>query len=119
MRVVLELAGVRNCFGKQLGSANPLNNARATVEGLRALRTFKQVYILIPLRVELVVASRRCSNGLHQHRRHQIVCKCDGGLSDRRILSMCVPLPPCAFAHSTLSGCRCLRSAASPSRSSW
>ncbi len=43
MRVVLELAGVRNCFGKQLGSANPLNNARATIEGLRALRTFKQV----------------------------------------------------------------------------
>lgn len=43
VRVVLELAGVRNCFGKQLGSANPLNNARATVEGLRALRTFKQV----------------------------------------------------------------------------
>ena len=42
MRVVLEMAGVRNCFGKQLGSANPLNNARATVEGLRALRTFKQ-----------------------------------------------------------------------------
>lgn len=43
VRVVLELAGVRNCFGKQLGSANPLNNARATIEGLRALRTFKQV----------------------------------------------------------------------------
>jgi ribosomal protein S5 len=43
VRVVLEMAGVRNCFGKQLGSANPLNNARATVEGLRALRTFKQV----------------------------------------------------------------------------
>ena len=43
MRVVLELAGVRNCFGKQLGSANPLNNARATIEGLRALRTFKMV----------------------------------------------------------------------------
>ena len=46
MRVVLELAGVRNCFGKQLGTANPLNNARATIEGLRALRTFKQVCVL-------------------------------------------------------------------------
>lgn len=42
VRVVLELAGVRNCFGKQLGCVNQLNNARATVEGLRALRTFKQ-----------------------------------------------------------------------------
>lgn len=34
-RVVLELAGLKNIFGKQLGAASPLNNARATVEGLR------------------------------------------------------------------------------------
>ena len=34
MRVVLELAGIRNAFGKQLGSGNPLNNARAAIEGL-------------------------------------------------------------------------------------
>ena len=26
MRVVLELAGIKNAFGKQLGSRNPLNN---------------------------------------------------------------------------------------------
>lgn len=43
MRIVLELAGVRNCFGKQLGTNNPLNNARAAIEGLRALRTFQMV----------------------------------------------------------------------------
>lgn len=43
VRVVLELAGVKNAFGKQLGSDNPLNNARATVEGLRSMRTFQQV----------------------------------------------------------------------------
>ena len=43
VRVVLELAGVKNAFGKQLGSANPLNNARATVEGLKNMRTFQQV----------------------------------------------------------------------------
>ena len=43
MRVVLELAGIRNAFGKQLGSGNPLNNARATIEGLRAQRTVQQV----------------------------------------------------------------------------
>lgn len=54
MRVVLELAGVRNCFGKQLGSANPLNNARATIEGLRALRTFKQVASRTCLRLPLL-----------------------------------------------------------------
>lgn len=42
-RVVLELAGIKNVFGKQLGSPNPLNNARATVDGLENLRTFDQV----------------------------------------------------------------------------
>ncbi|CAL5223495.1 g6021 [Coccomyxa viridis] len=43
VRVVLELAGIKNAFGKQLGSGNPLNNARATIEGLRAQRTVQQV----------------------------------------------------------------------------
>ncbi len=43
MRVVLELAGIKNGFGKQLGSGNPLNNARATIEGLRAQRTLQMV----------------------------------------------------------------------------
>ena len=43
MRVVLEMAGIKNAFGKQLGSGNPLNNARATIEGLRAQRTLPQV----------------------------------------------------------------------------
>lgn len=43
VRVVLELAGVQNCFGKQLGSPNPLNNARATIIALQNVRTFKEV----------------------------------------------------------------------------
>merc|ERR1711918_125065 len=38
-RVVLEMAGLRNIFGKQLGGNNPLNNSRATIAGLKALRT--------------------------------------------------------------------------------
>jgi len=42
-RTVLELAGYKNCFAKQLGSANPLNNARAVVAGLNEMRTFKEV----------------------------------------------------------------------------
>jgi small subunit ribosomal protein S5 len=43
VRTVLELAGVRNSLAKQLGSSNPLNNARATIDALRRMRTFKQV----------------------------------------------------------------------------
>ena len=43
VRTVLELAGVRNILAKQLGSSNPLNNARAAVDGLSTLRTFGDV----------------------------------------------------------------------------
>jgi small subunit ribosomal protein S5 len=43
VRTVLELAGVKNILAKQLGSGNPLNNARAAVNALSALRTFSEV----------------------------------------------------------------------------
>lgn len=43
VRTVLELAGVRNVLAKQLGSSNPLNNARAAVDALATLRTFAEV----------------------------------------------------------------------------
>ncbi|MEM6445030.1 MAG: 30S ribosomal protein S5 [Cyanobacteria bacterium J06642_2] len=43
VRTVLELAGVRNSLAKQLGSSNPLSNARATIDALRQLRTFESV----------------------------------------------------------------------------
>jgi small subunit ribosomal protein S5 len=43
VRIVLELAGVKNILAKQLGSKNPLNNARAAIQALSSLRTFGQV----------------------------------------------------------------------------
>jgi small subunit ribosomal protein S5 len=43
VRTVLELAGVKNILAKQLGSGNPLNNARATTTALGTLRTLEQV----------------------------------------------------------------------------
>lgn len=42
VRTVLELAGVKNILAKQLGSNNTLNNARAALNALKALRTFNQ-----------------------------------------------------------------------------
>ncbi|BAS58961.1 MULTISPECIES: 30S ribosomal protein S5 [Leptolyngbya] len=43
VRTVLELAGVKNILAKQLGSGNPLNNARAAVSALSGLRTLSDV----------------------------------------------------------------------------
>jgi small subunit ribosomal protein S5 len=43
VRTVLELAGVKNILAKQLGSNNPLNNARAAINALETLRTFAEV----------------------------------------------------------------------------
>ncbi len=43
VRTVLELAGVQNILAKQLGSDNPLNNARAAVTALSSLRTLADV----------------------------------------------------------------------------
>ena len=42
VRTVLELAGIKNILAKQLGSNNPLNNARAAVDALSGLRTFRK-----------------------------------------------------------------------------
>jgi small subunit ribosomal protein S5 len=38
VRAILELAGVRDILAKSLGTTNPINMARATVNGLRSLR---------------------------------------------------------------------------------
>lgn len=43
VRTVLELAGVVNALGKELGSKNPLNNARAVVEAISGMKQFREV----------------------------------------------------------------------------
>ena len=43
VRIVLELAGVRNIRSKCLRSNNPVNVVKATFEGLKQLRTASQV----------------------------------------------------------------------------
>ena len=42
VRTVLELAGIKNILAKQLRSGNSLNNARATINALVSLKTFKE-----------------------------------------------------------------------------
>lgn len=43
VRAVVELAGITNILSKSLGSSTPINIVRATVEGLKNLRTVEEV----------------------------------------------------------------------------
>ena len=43
VRAVVEAAGVRDILSKSLGSTNPVNVVRATLEGLRSLRSAEEI----------------------------------------------------------------------------
>lgn len=43
VRAVVELAGIENILSKSIGSSTPINIVRATMEGIKALRTVEQV----------------------------------------------------------------------------
>ena len=54
VRMVLELAGIKNIRAKCLRSNNPTNVVKATMEGLKALRTAEEVAKVRELNVEQV-----------------------------------------------------------------
>lgn len=56
VRAVLEAAGVQNILTKCLGSNNPHNLVKATMDGLRKLRTAEQIAKLRNLKVEEMIA---------------------------------------------------------------
>lgn len=42
VRTVLELAGIADVVAKSIGASNSINSARATIEGLRSLKTLEE-----------------------------------------------------------------------------
>ena len=56
VRIILELAGIKNIRAKCLRSSNPTNVVKATFEGLKALRTAEEIAELRGLSVEDVKA---------------------------------------------------------------
>ena len=54
IRMVLELAGIKNIRAKCLRSNNPTNVVKATIEGLRELRTAEEVAKIRDLSVEQI-----------------------------------------------------------------
>ena len=55
VRAVLELAGIHDILSKSLGTQNPINLVKATVAGLRGLRTPEEVATLRGLSVNQVL----------------------------------------------------------------
>jgi small subunit ribosomal protein S5 len=63
VRAVLELAGIRDVLSKSLGTQNPINLVKATVEGLQQLRSPAEVAKLRGLSVGEVLGGRAPENG--------------------------------------------------------
>jgi len=55
IRIVLEVAGIKNVIAKQLGSNNLLNNARAAVYALNSLTTLSKVAEKRDINVDLLL----------------------------------------------------------------
>jgi small subunit ribosomal protein S5 len=68
VRAVLELAGIHDILSKSLGTQNPINLVKATVAGLRGLRTPQEVAQLRGLSIDKVLGlGGESSDGASEH----------------------------------------------------
>src|SRR5437588_11213346 len=58
MRAVIELSGIKDILTKSLGTNNPINTVRATIEALQSMRTAQEVADLRGKTVEDIVGVR-------------------------------------------------------------
>ncbi len=63
VRAVLEAAGVQNVLTKCLGSRNPHNLVKATVDGLRRLRRPSDIAAMRGMTIEEMFGTRKVQNG--------------------------------------------------------
>ena len=86
VRAVLEPAGIHDILSKSLGTQNPINLVKATVAGLRGLRTPEEVGKLRGLSINKVLGlGGEPVNGSAQAADRRAGDRCDrGARADRR-----------------------------------
>jgi small subunit ribosomal protein S5 len=105
VRAVLELAGIRDILAKSLGTTNPINMAKATVNGLRRLRRPEDVARIRGLTISQVLPYKAPAAEVPVSEASGSVPQAPGAASDEaEAVSGSEPQAPIAAPEETQSG---------------